>query len=255
MMTVPTDANLATQALEEESTYRFQAFSVDDAVTLGLSIRKRFRASSRHGKGKGLVISIQTIAGHTLFSCTVGDLGHPSGNSDVSLDSWARLEGMINVVKRTSHSSYYVEKGMSAMGKTAKQMGLDENMRVSGGAFPIWLENALVCPIAIVAAYSGSSQDDHNVSAMHTTIHDRKVEPRDKLVVGTIRDYIKKLRKNEGLPSIPEPGPGLPHRRISEWVSDLGFSHADQPPRHPLEGSVYDHHEHHEHHEGEEPKE
>lgn len=79
------------------------------------------------------MISIQTIAGHSLFSCTVGDLGHPSGIADVSLDSWACLEGMVNVVKRTSHSSYFVEKGMSAMGKTAKQIGLDEDTRVTGG--------------------------------------------------------------------------------------------------------------------------
>lgn len=66
---------------------------------------------------------------------------------------------MINVVRRTGHSSYYVEKGMSAMGKTPKQMGLqaDSFNRVSGGgmlftttafsstenqilAFPVWLE-------------------------------------------------------------------------------------------------------------------
>jgi len=79
------------------------------------------------------VISIQTIAGHTLFSCTVGDLGHPNGIADVSLDTWACLEGIVDVVKRTSHSSYFVEKGMSAMGKTAKQIGLDEDTRVTGG--------------------------------------------------------------------------------------------------------------------------
>lgn len=99
----------------------------------GLSVRKRFRASSRHIKGKGLVISIQTIAGHTLFACTVGDLGHVSGIGDVSLDSWACLEGMINVVRRTGHSSFYVEKGMSAMGKTPKQMGIQGEFRVNGG--------------------------------------------------------------------------------------------------------------------------
>lgn len=100
----------------------------------GLSIRKRFRASSRHYKGKGLVISIQTIAGHTLFACTVGDLGSPSGIGDVSLDSWACLEGMINVVRRTGHSSFYVEKGMNAMGKTPKQMGIQgDSFRVQGG--------------------------------------------------------------------------------------------------------------------------
>jgi hypothetical protein len=84
-------------------------------------------------KGKGLVISIQTIAGHALFSCTVGDLGHLSGIGDVSLDSWSCIEGMVNVVRRTGHSSFYVEKGMSAMGKTAKQMGIQGEFRVNGG--------------------------------------------------------------------------------------------------------------------------
>src|ERR1700733_5634067 len=124
-----TDAELATQALQEEGNYRFASFSSSEAVTLGLSLRKRFRASSRHAKGKGLVISIQTIAGHTLFACTVGDLGHPSGIGDVSMDSWQVVEGMINVVRRTGHSSYYVEMGMGAMGKTAKQMHLQGEMR------------------------------------------------------------------------------------------------------------------------------
>jgi len=130
---IPSDADIANQTLKEESTYRFSTFSATDAVTLGLSLRKRFRGSSRHVKGKGMVISIQTIAGHTLFACTAGDLGHHSGEGDVSLDSWACLESMISVVKRTSHSSYYVEKGMSAMGKTAKQMGAEGDFAVRGG--------------------------------------------------------------------------------------------------------------------------
>jgi len=137
---MPTQADLATQALNSETNYRFPSFSANDAVTIGLSIRKRFRASSRHAKGKGLVISVQTIAGHTLFACTVGDLGHPSGIGDVSMDSWQVVEGMINVVRRTGHSSFYVEMGMGAMGKTAKQMNLQGELRVNGGAFPVWLE-------------------------------------------------------------------------------------------------------------------
>jgi hypothetical protein len=87
-----TDTDLAAQALADESTFRFPFFSASDAVTLGLSLRKRFRLSSRHNKGKGLVVSVQTIAGHTLFACTVGDLGHLAGVGDVSLDSWACLE-------------------------------------------------------------------------------------------------------------------------------------------------------------------
>ena len=74
---------------------------------------------------------MQTIAGHTLFACTVGDLGGVSGVGDVSLDSWGVLEGMVNVVKRTGHSSYYVEKGMSAM--TRGQAGLQPDLRVYGG--------------------------------------------------------------------------------------------------------------------------
>ncbi|KAH7931361.1 hypothetical protein BV22DRAFT_998842 [Leucogyrophana mollusca] len=177
---IPSDAEIASQALADEGQYRFPSFSASDAVTLGLSIRKRFRGSSRHAKGKGIVISIQTIAGHTLFACTVGDLGGPSGVADVSLDSWACVEGMINVVKRTGHSSYYVEKGMVVVGKTAKQTGIQSDVGVTGGAFPIWLDNAHCCPIAVVACYSGSSQDDHH------------------LVVTTVRDYLHKQSKAPG---------------------------------------------------------
>lgn len=127
----PTETELASQALAEESSYRFPYFSANDAVTLGLSLRKRFRASTRYSKGKGLVITVQTIAGHTLFACTVGDLGGVSGVGDVSLDSWSVLEGMANVVKRTGHSSYYVEKGMSAMSRG--QAGLQSDLKVYGG--------------------------------------------------------------------------------------------------------------------------
>ncbi|KAG5340467.1 hypothetical protein C0989_001483 [Termitomyces sp. Mn162] len=129
----PSDAELATHALSEEGSFRFPSFSASDAVTLGLSLRKRFRGTSRYVKGKGLVISIQTIAGHTLFACTVGDLGHTNGIGDVSLDSWSCIEGMVSVVRRTGHSSFYVEKGMSAMGKTPKQMGIQGELCVNGG--------------------------------------------------------------------------------------------------------------------------
>ncbi|KAI0080676.1 hypothetical protein K474DRAFT_1704487 [Panus rudis PR-1116 ss-1] len=183
----PSDAELATQTLNEESSYRFSSFTANDAVTLGLSLRKRFRASQRHAKGKGLVISIQTIAGHTLFACTVGDLGGISGVGDVSLDSWSALEGMMAVVRRTGHSSYYVEKGMGAMGKTPKQLGIQGDYRINGGAFPIWLENAPCCPIAVVGCYSGSSSDDHH------------------LVVNSIRDYLKKMQRDSNPPQPPPP--------------------------------------------------
>ncbi|KAJ7283487.1 hypothetical protein C8J57DRAFT_1498538 [Mycena rebaudengoi] len=202
----PSPAEQASQTLVEEGSCRFASFSASDAVTLGLSIRKRFRGTTRHAKGKGLVISIQSVAGHPLFCCTVGDLGHLSGIGDISLDSWSAVEGMINVVKRTGHSSYYVEKGMAAMGKTPKQMGLQGEFRVNGGAFPIWLENAPCCPIAIVACYSGSSQDDH------------------RLVATTVRDYLNKVSRNRSSPdaaSVPTAStPAVPGGGDEAWTPE-----------------------------------
>jgi len=196
----PTDAELATKALDEEAAYRFPSFSANDAVTLGLSLRKRFRASSRHQRlGRGLVISIQTIVGHTLFSCTVGDLGTTVG--DVSLDSWTALDGMIAVVRRTGHSSFYVEKGMGAMGKSPKQLGLSPDLRIHGGAFPIWLQNAPCCPIAVVACYSGSSADDHH------------------MVVSSVRDYLRKMSEGAEKPPPSMRGSVNDSSASTEWIA------------------------------------
>ncbi|TFY77600.1 hypothetical protein EWM64_g6412 [Hericium alpestre] len=87
----PSDADLATKALDEEASYRFPSWNANDAVTLGLSLRKRFRGSSRHQRlGKGLVISVQTIVGHTLFACTVG---YHCGAA--AADQPGRLEGVV----------------------------------------------------------------------------------------------------------------------------------------------------------------
>ncbi|KAF8640133.1 hypothetical protein AX17_001369 [Amanita inopinata Kibby_2008] len=129
---------------------------------------------------------------------------------------------MVNVVRRTGHSSYYVEKGMSAMGKTAKQMGIQGECRINGGAFPIWLENAPCCPIAIAACYSGSSYDDHH------------------LVSTTIRDYLNKMRRDNGTgePSIPIPnvpmgsgrGANSEYYQESEYIPR--YPDAEQPEDH-----------------------
>ncbi|KAH8106310.1 hypothetical protein BXZ70DRAFT_1004572 [Cristinia sonorae] len=227
----PSDAELATQALNDESSYRFPSFSANDAVTLGLSLRKRFRASQRHAKGKGLVISIQSIAGHNLFSCTVGDLGGISGVGDVSLDSWACVEGMIAVVRRTGHSSFYVEKGMGAMGKTPQQLGIQGEYRINGGAFPVWLENAPCCPIAVVACYSGSSFDDHH------------------LVVNSVRDYLKKLARDSQPPPPSMPIRASPERESAMWMAEPAASsilHSDYHERREYDDK-HDRDDHHDH--------
>jgi len=221
----PTPADLAQQALNSESTFRFPSFSASDAVTIGLSLRKRFRASSRHAKGKGLVISIQTITGHLLFGCTVGDLGHPSGVGDVSMDSWQVVEGMCNVVRRTGHSSYYVEMSMGAMGKTAKQMHLQGELRVNGGAFPVWLENAPCSPIGIIAVYSGSSQDDH------------------LLVVNVVKDYLNKLARNSVIAPSETTIPAVPVRESTAWIAEPAAGSYERRSESP-----YDNHDHHDRH-------
>jgi hypothetical protein len=139
---------------------------------------------------------------------------------------------MINVVRRTGHSSYYVEKSMSALGKTARQMGMPDNFRVSGGAYPIWLENAPCCPIAVVACYSGSSPEDHN------------------LVSGTVRDYISKAAKSN-LPLPTNPVPLIP-RDVGEWSEGNPSEQrrrSQSPTRHEEQEQdyEYDHHQHQHH--------
>lgn len=110
------------------------------------------------------------------------------------------------MVKRTGHSSYYVEKGMAAMGKTPSQMGIQGDYKICGGAFPIWLENAPCCPIAVVGCYSGSSVDDHH------------------LAVTTVKDYLKKMQRDsepqhsEPAPTIPSMSP--PRQRETMWAEE-----------------------------------
>ncbi|KAI0032034.1 hypothetical protein K488DRAFT_50813 [Vararia minispora EC-137] len=189
----PSDAELAALALADESTYRFPSFSTNDAITLGLSLRKRFRASSRHQKhGRCLVLAIQTAAGAPLFACAVGD--------GTSGEDWAVLEGAIAVVRRTGHSSFYVEKGLIA-GRAMREVEKEKEKRIYGGAFPIYLENAPCCPIAVVGCYSGSSDEDH------------------RMVVTTVRDYIRKMHEDTApalsdMPASPRPPRDSQVRRL-----------------------------------------
>ena len=47
---MPSDSEIASATLTEEFTLRFPSFKSEDAVTLGLILRKRFRGSLRHAK-------------------------------------------------------------------------------------------------------------------------------------------------------------------------------------------------------------
>ena len=66
-------------------------------------------------------------------------------------------------------------------------------------------QNAPCCPIAVVACYSGSSQDDHNVSECFV---DFLSSHFSQLVVTTIHDFLNKAKRDSVLttaPTIPLP--------------------------------------------------
>lgn len=69
--------------LLEERDLRFPRFSNEDAYVLGQHIRKRFKASQRHTKGKGIAIAIKSVAGHILYACTsLSTLNHSRWSFD-----------------------------------------------------------------------------------------------------------------------------------------------------------------------------
>ena len=65
-----------------------------------------------------MVLSVTALSGAPLFQCAVGD--------GVGTEDWGVLGGMIEVVRRTGHCSWYVEKGLQAVGEP-------ERYRVHGG--------------------------------------------------------------------------------------------------------------------------
>lgn len=178
--------------LLEENDLRFPRFTNEDAYTLGQHIRKRFRASQRHSKGRGVAIAIKSVAGHILFACSVGESG------DVNLESWSCIEGMIATAIKTGHSSYYIERSLASRGRNPEQIGLGfPEYRLDGGAFPIWLTNVTATPVAVAAAYGESSQEDH------------------QLIVKSIRDYLIKV----GDEAMGEGSPRSTHRRVASVAS------------------------------------
>lgn len=205
------------------------------------------------------MISIQTIAGHILFACTVGDLGN--GIGDVSLDSWACLEGMINTVKRTGHSSFYVEKGMSALGKSTTIGTPGESFPVNGGGLFVsqflihnnlnvinsisdlgggsivfkrpelpkvfmkesecaMLPNCSRCLLLRIIARRSHSKSCHFPCGLSDQF---ELNANGQLVASTIRDYLTKLRRNseECTPGMPEqPAPVGPRDDSKVKVGD-----------------------------------
>ncbi|ELU42018.1 hypothetical protein AG1IA_03957 [Rhizoctonia solani AG-1 IA] len=156
--------------LNQEATLRFPSFTSNDAFQIGSIIRAKFLAkhlpysafkaestissiastvSSDEDKlpewaNRGIVVSISTFTGHTLFACTVG------------------VEGKRNVVKRFNHSSYYMGRKLAAAGKTQEAANLPfPEYATHGGAFPVWLQNAPSSPVAVIVVSGLPQRDDH----------------------------------------------------------------------------------------------
>ena len=86
-----------------------------------------------------MVLSITALSGAPLFQCAVGD--------GVGTEDWGVLGGMIEVVRRTGHCSWYVEKGLQAVGEP-------ERYRVhGGGGYLVLLPYSDVCS-SISISYS-----------------------------------------------------------------------------------------------------
>ncbi|KAJ1306048.1 hypothetical protein OPQ81_010761 [Rhizoctonia solani] len=174
------DAEIVQEVYEQEATLRFPSFNSNDAFNIGTIIRAKFlakhlpssafkenstissiasTASSDEDQppewaNRGIVISISTFTGHTLFACTVG------AESEVTPDNWVWVEGKRNILQA----------------KTQESANLPfPEYATHGGAFPVWLQNAPSSPVAVIVVSGLPQRDDHMI------------------IVETLREYIPTL--------------------------------------------------------------
>ncbi|KAG8697214.1 hypothetical protein FRC09_008008 [Ceratobasidium sp. 395] len=181
------------EIVAQEQSLRFPSFNSNDAFNIGSLIRAKFLA--RHlpyptredstississtvssnepapeWANRGIVISISTFTGHTLFACTVGL------ESEVTPDNWVWVEGKRNVVRRFNHSSYYMGRKLAAAGKAESANLPFPEYATHGGAFPVWLQNAPSSPVAVIVVSGLPQRDDHMI------------------IVETLTEYIPKI--------------------------------------------------------------
>ncbi|CAE6436293.1 unnamed protein product [Rhizoctonia solani] len=180
------DVEIVEEVFQQEATLRFPSFTSNDAFNIGNIIRAKFLAkhlpssafqakaestissiastvSSDDDKppewaNRGIVISISTFTGHTLFATTVGN------ESEVTPDNWVWVEGKRNVVRRFNHSSYYMGRKLAVAGKTQESANLPfPEYATHGGAFPVWLQNAPSSPVAVIVVSGLPQRDDHMI--------------------------------------------------------------------------------------------
>ncbi|KZS97095.1 hypothetical protein SISNIDRAFT_449814 [Sistotremastrum niveocremeum HHB9708] len=163
------DAELTTLILEQEKTLQFPRFTFDDAFTIGSALRANFLKNPAW-ENRGLVISISTFTGHTLFVTAVGN------DAEAVANNWLWVEAKKRVVARFNHSSFYVGRKLAAEGKTPEDAGLHfPEFAPHGGAFPVYIKGSTVAPVAVIIVSGLPQEEDH------------------QLVVDTLTDIIPKM--------------------------------------------------------------
>ncbi|KAG8690270.1 hypothetical protein FRC11_012768 [Ceratobasidium sp. 423] len=158
------DAEIVEEVFQQEATLRFPSFTSSDAFNIGNIIRAKFlakhlppsafkaesaissiasTASSDEDRppewaNRGIVISISTFTGHTLFACTVG------AESEVTPDNWVWVEGKRNITQESANLPF-------------------PEYATHGGAFPVWLLNAPSSPVAVIVVSGLPQRDDHMI--------------------------------------------------------------------------------------------
>ena len=151
--------DMLQQLLQEEQELQFAGFNENSAWELGSRLVEECRK-------KGLPVTIDISRGdHQLFHASL-----PGTSADN--DEWIKRK--IRVVKRFGHSSFYMGRLLSSMGKTigeAYQLA-ERDYAAHGGCFPILVKGTGLAGTITVSGLP--QQEDH------------------KLVVQGIRDFLSR---------------------------------------------------------------
>lgn len=127
MLSAENRAAIMTACVDEEDELRFERFTNEEALELGLMIVDKANA-----RGVAITSEIQRN-GQVLFHYAM------SGTA-MDNDEWVRRKA--RTVNRFSMSSYHYGLWLEQKGQTLHQRGLDEFLfAASGGGFPLRIRN------------------------------------------------------------------------------------------------------------------
>ena len=149
-MTTPADdtAVLLARLLDDEARLRFDRFTNDDALALGLAL-----VDAARSEGAGVTIDVRRGAQQLFHVALEG--------TSADNDQWVIRKA--RVVERFGHSSYYMGRSVAAFGRTLAEAYLvdEREFGAFGGAFPIIVRD--VGPVGVVTVSGLAQGDDHRL--------------------------------------------------------------------------------------------